>query len=246
MRDMVKYVAAFFIVVFVGLGTVWVFTTFVFDPSHDSASSKGKPKTGLARTVQLNPLLAENAFPNLNRIIKANKGNPAKMQEQISIAYRSLPLLETMPSHGAVIMNNTEGAISGLLIVDATNTPGFNTLVTLTGRDHDKFGNIRKIITMVEGGRVLEIPVPKNEYNIEFASGGAWFGSRILFGPLTDRLAFDGAFVFDDKNLAYQLTIYPKEGADFQIGTVRLKSIPKHDRTIKEKIGQFKETPEGN
>lgn len=239
MRDMMKYVLIFFAIIFVGLGAAWAFATFLLDPKAERESARANPQTGLARTVQLNQLLSENAYPRLNAIIKANKGNPQKTQEEISIAYRGLPLMESMPPHGAVIENNTDGAIAGLLIVDATNTPDMNTLVTLSGHSYDKFGNLCKIIRMVEGGRLLEIPAPKDSYNVSFASGGVWFGPQNLFGPLTDRLAFDGIYVFDEKHPAYLLTTYPKEGEDFQIGAIKLKSYSKHDRMIQDKIEQL-------
>lgn len=240
MRAMMKYVLAFCAIIFVGFGVAWLFSTYILDPKAERESARANPQTGLARTVQMNKLLQENAYPNLNGIIKANKGNVQKMQEEISIAYRALPMMEVIPSHGAVVENNTDGSVAGILVVDTTNTPGIYTLVTLTGHDFDKFGNPLRIMRMMEGGRILEIPVPKGSFNISFASGGAWFGTHELFGPLTDRLAFDGSYPFNEKHPGYQLTTFPKEGADFQIGAVRLKAIPRHDRMVQDKIELLK------
>ena len=239
MHNVLKWSGIFFAVILVGIGAVWIFTTFVLDPKAERESARGNPQTGLARVVQLNKQLSENTYPKLNDIIKENKGDLGKMKEQITIAYRGLPSMETQPSHGTIIENNVTGSIGGILVVDATNTPDFDTLVTLRGQGTDKFGNPCKIIAMVDGGKTLEIAVPKGGYSIEFDSGAAWFGLANLFGPLTDRLAFDGVYPFDEKHLGYQLTTYPKGGADFQIEAVKLKSIPRRDRAVQEKIEQL-------
>ncbi len=231
-----KYVGIFFAVILVGLGAVWIFTTFVLDPKEERESARANPKTGLARVVQLNGQLSENTYPKLNGIIKENKNDANKMQEAIAIAYRGLPTMETKPANGTIVENNTSGPIGGILVVDTTHTPDFDTLVTLTGRDKDKFGNPCRIIAMVHGGKTREIAVPKGGYSIEFDSGVAWFGLKDLFGPLTDRLACDGVYPFDEKHIGYQMETYPKEGADFQVGAIKLKSIPKRDRAMQEKI----------
>lgn len=244
MRSMIKYVSIFFAIVLVGFGVAWLFTTLLFDFKSGQDSDISRHKAGLARTIQLNQLLTESAYPNLNEIIKTNKGNAQKMQENISIAYRGLPLMEVMPAHGATVENSTDGIVAGILIVDASSTPDMNTLVTLMGQKHDKFGNPCKISRMVEGGRTLEIALPQDAYTILFASGGAWFGPQNLFGPLTDKLAFDGTFLLNEKHPAYHLTTFPKEDTDFQIGAVKLKVIPKHDRMIKEKIEMLRASAE--
>lgn len=236
MHNILKWSGVFFGVILAGIGVVWLFTTFVLDPKADLESSRGKSRSGLATVVQLNKQISENAYPRLNGIIKENKNNTDKMKEQITIAYRGLPPMENKPAHGTIIEDNTTGPIGGILIVDTENTPDFDTVLTLSGHEQDKFGNPWKIIAMVKGGDYLEIPVAKGGYAIEVSSGVAWFGRANLFGPLTDRLALNSIYTFDEKNLGYELTTYPKEGADFQVGQIKLKSIPRRDRAVWEKI----------
>lgn len=239
MHNILKWSGIFFAVILVGLGAVWIFTTFVLDPKAERESTRGNPKTGLARVAQLNKQLSENTYPKLNAIIKENKNDMGKMKEQITIAYRGLPAMETKPAHGTIIENNTSGPIGGILVIDTTNTPDFDTLVTLTGSGTDKFGNRWKIIAMIQGGKTLEIPVTKGEYSLEFSSGVAWFGLQHLFGPLTDRLGCDGIYPFDEKRPGYQMTTYPKAGADFQVEGIKLKSIPRRDRAVQERIAEL-------
>lgn len=108
-------------------------------------------------------------------------------------------LKQPPPIHQTITRLSTAEPVAPLEI---RSSPGTYFLVKLTDLStHDTV-----LTVFIHGGQTATFDVPLGTYEIKYASGLHWYGSKHLFGPETTYSKADSSFEF--KNLGYQISGY--------------------------------------
>lgn len=73
------------------------------------------------------------------------------------------------------------------------------------------------MIVFVRAGASLKVEVPLGSYELRYASGRAWYGETLLFGPSTSYSRSDETFTFDrvgNKIRGFTITLYAVENGN--------------------------------